>query len=53
MTPDQNLFGWINATVFQAVAPGAWGSFLFAVSYMLLCWLVGWWLNKRKIYIKV
>lgn len=49
----QNVFGWINANLFQAVAPGPWGSFLFAIIYMLLCWSVGWWLNKRKIYIRV
>jgi predicted acyltransferase len=53
VSPDQNLFGWINASIFQVIAPGALGSFLFAIAYMLLCWLVGWWMNKRRIYIKV
>ncbi|MCW3113769.1 MAG: rane protein [Segetibacter sp.] len=48
-----NLFGSINSTVFQVIAPGAIGSFLFAISFMLVCWAVGWWLNKRRIYIKV
>jgi predicted acyltransferase len=52
-TGGQNLFGSINSTVFQTIAPGAIGSFLFAISYMLVCWAVGWWLNKRRIYIKV
>jgi predicted acyltransferase len=28
-------------------------SFLFAISYMLLIWLIGFWMDKRKIYIKV
>ncbi len=51
--PQGGLFGWINTSIFQAVAPGAWGSFLFAVAYMLLCWAVGWWMNKRRIYVKV
>ena len=49
----QSFFGWINTVFYQVIAPGAIGSFLFAISYMLLCWCVGWWLNKRKIYIKV
>jgi predicted acyltransferase len=49
----KNLFGSINTTVYQTIAPGATGSFLFAISFMLLCWAVGWWLNKRRIYIKV
>lgn len=50
---SQSFFGWINTVFYQVIAPGAIGSFLFAISYMLLCWCVGWWLNKRKIYIKV
>ena len=28
-------------------------SLLFAISYMVLMWLLGFWLDKRKIYIKV
>jgi predicted acyltransferase len=28
-------------------------SFLFAVSYMLLIWLIGWWMDRKKIYIKL
>lgn len=49
----QSFYGWINKVFFQVIAPGAIGSLLFALTYMLLCWSVGWWLNKRKIYIKV
>jgi len=29
------------------------GSLLFAIWFMLLCWLAGWFLDKRKIYIRV
>ena len=53
VAPHKDLFQAINTSVFQAIAPGSLGSFLFAITYMLLCWLVGWWLNKRNIYIKV
>ena len=49
----ENLFRYINRTIFQVVAPGAFGSFLFAVFFMLICWSIGWWLNKRKIYVRV
>jgi predicted acyltransferase len=49
----QSFFGWINNVFFQVIAPGAVGSLLFALVYMLLCWSVGLWLNRRKIYIKV
>ncbi|HVS93012.1 MAG TPA: DUF5009 domain-containing protein [Mucilaginibacter sp.] len=38
---------------FQDIAPGRWGSLLFAISFMLLCWLVGYILDRRKIYIRV
>jgi predicted acyltransferase len=49
----ESFFSWINKVFFQVVAPGAVGSLLFALSYMLFCWCMGWWLNKRRIYIKV
>lgn len=49
----QSLYGRINEAFFQVIAPGAVGSLLFALAYMLFCWSIGWWLNKRKIYIKV
>jgi predicted acyltransferase len=51
--PATSLYHWINTVFFQVIAPGALGSFLFAIVYMLVCWTVGWWLNKRKIYIRV
>lgn len=53
VNPDQSLFQWINATLFQRMVPGPFGSLLFAIAFMLLCWSVGWWLDKRKIYIRV
>ncbi len=53
ITPDANLHSWINTFFFQVIAPGAIGSLLFAVCYMLFCWLIGWWLDKKRVYIKV
>jgi predicted acyltransferase len=50
---NQSLFGWINRVFFQVIAPGAVGSLLFALTYMLFCWSIGLWLNRRKIYIRV
>ena len=29
------------------------GSFLYAICFMLVCWSLGWWLDKRGVYIKV
>jgi predicted acyltransferase len=51
-TGDQSLYPFVYEKVFSH-AGHYWGSLLFAVSYMLCCWLVGYVLDKRKIYIKV
>jgi len=45
--------GWTNKAFFQAIAPGAVGSLLYALCYMMICWLFGKILDKRKIYIRV
>lgn len=47
-----SLFGWIYRHVFSH-AGGYLGSLLFAIAYMLLCWGVGYWLDRRRIYIRV
>jgi predicted acyltransferase len=47
------LYEWINNVFFQVIAPGAVGSLLFALAYMLLCWSIGWVLDEKKIYVKV
>ncbi|MEO6328646.1 MAG: DUF5009 domain-containing protein [Ginsengibacter sp.] len=52
VSPNTNLFRWIYQNIFR-YAGDYLGSFLFAISYMLLCWTVGYWLDKRKIYVRV
>jgi predicted acyltransferase len=47
-----SLYQWLYNTVFRH-AGAYFGSLLFAVSFMLLCWLAGYFLDKRKIYIRV
>jgi predicted acyltransferase len=57
------ILGWIVisgkslpaywTSLFQDIAPGKVGSLLFAISFMLVCWLAGYVLDKRKIYIRV
>jgi len=32
---------------------GGMGAFFFALVFMFICWAAGWWLHKKKIYIKV
>jgi len=50
---NSDFSGWINHNVFQAIAAGAIGSLLFAICYMLVCWLFGKILDMNKIYIRV
>jgi predicted acyltransferase len=52
-SPNQHLYGWVNNAFFQVIAPGAVGSLIFALFYMMICWLVGLWLYKKKIYVRV
>lgn len=51
--PNANLVERVNNSFFQVIAPGPIGSLLFAICFMLICWLVGYVLDKRKIYIRV
>lgn len=47
-----SLYQWIYQNVF-AHAGAYFGSLLFAVSFMLFCWLIGYILDKKKIYVRV
>jgi predicted acyltransferase len=44
---------WINTLFFQKIAPGPLGDLLFSVCFTLLCWSLGWLLDRRKIYIRL
>ena len=46
------LQGWIYENIFSH-AGAYFGSFLFAITFTMVCWTVGWWMDKRKIYIRV
>jgi predicted acyltransferase len=47
-----SLYQWLYINIFSH-AGAYFGSLLFAVAFMLLCWLAGYILDKRKIYIRV
>ncbi|HEY9044600.1 MAG TPA: DUF5009 domain-containing protein [Ohtaekwangia sp.] len=49
----QSVFEWISKAIFQQITPGPFGSLLTGIWFMLMCWLAGWWLDKRKIYIRI
>ena len=49
---ETNAYRWIYLSIFS-LAGGYAGSFLFALSFMLLCWLAAKLLDKRKWYLRV
>lgn len=49
----QDLYAWAGIEVFQRLLPGPGGSLLCAAAYTGLCWLVGWWLDRRRLYLRV
>jgi predicted acyltransferase len=55
LTPvgDQTLFMWLYANGFQWWAGDRNGSLLFALTFMAGCWLVGYAMDRRKIYIRL
>jgi predicted acyltransferase len=53
VTSDKIFVDWINEIFFQKVAPGSFGSLLFAISFTMICWCVAWIMDKKKIYIRL
>jgi predicted acyltransferase len=49
---DKALYQWVFQNIFSH-AGMYFGSFLFAITFMLVCWLVGYVLDKKKIYVRV
>jgi predicted acyltransferase len=50
--PKTSVYQWVYKNIFQ-YAGDYFGSLLFAVTVMLFCWLAGYFLDKRKIYVRV
>jgi predicted acyltransferase len=52
---SSNLYGWLYHDVLAAMLPDQlkFASFLFALLIVTTCWLFGWVLYKKKIFIKV
>lgn len=49
----QALKPWLYQNLYLSWLDNYNASLLFAVSYLLLMWLLGYWLHKKRIYIKV
>ncbi|MCE7055498.1 heparan-alpha-glucosaminide N-acetyltransferase domain-containing protein [Algoriphagus sp. AGSA1] len=50
---DSTLRGFIYTHFFTSWLSPKMASFLFAFSYMLLIWVIGLWMDKKRVYIKV
>jgi predicted acyltransferase len=44
---ERGAYEAAGVDVFQAVAPGPLGSLLCAFAYTMLCWAVGWWMDRK------
>ncbi|KAG4069314.1 hypothetical protein HA402_012167 [Bradysia odoriphaga] len=53
MVNGVSLYQWINDHIFQPLSPGKFGSLLFSLAFMLTCWIVGYILDRKKIYVRV
>jgi len=49
----QDVREWSNGVFYQHFFPGAFGSLLYSLTFMMICWTVGLILDKKKIYIRV
>jgi len=50
---DQNFYAWFYDSVFRPMVTPTFGSLLFALFHVLGCWLIGYILYRKKIFIKV
>ena len=50
--PSVSLYNWLYQHVYRNAGLYL-GSLLFAISWMLFCWLIGFFLDKKKIYVRV
>jgi predicted acyltransferase len=51
--PDTIGIDWINTIFFQRLAPGPLGALLFSLVFTLFCWVLAWWLDRKKIYLRL
>src|SRR5690606_16853034 len=52
-TVYKGLGGWMYEHFFAALFVNMNGSLLYSVFHILIFWAIAWWLDRRKIYIKV
>ncbi len=50
---NRSLTEAINDSLFQRLAPGPWGSLFYAITVMMVCWIVGYFMDRRRVYIRI
>ncbi len=53
IAPGVDPYDWVGIHIFQAAFPGAVGSLVCAIAYMLVCWLLGYVLDRCNIVLKL
>ena len=53
VSPGVDPYDWVGVNLFQAAIPGPVGSLLCAIAYTLVCWLLGYLLDRRNIVVKL
>lgn len=48
-----SLKAWMFAHIFSPLAGNMVGSLLFAIHLGIIFWLIGWWMDRQKIYIRI
>lgn len=53
LLPEPDPYRWVGIAIVQPIAPGPIGSLVCAVAYTLICWLFGYMLNRRRIFVRI
>jgi len=48
-----DVYSWFGIRIFQSIAPGALGTVLCGIAYTMVCWTLGYVMDKRRIYVKL
>lgn len=50
---DSNVYNWLYVNIFQPGFGDYNGSLIFALTFLILYWLIGYAMDKKRIYIKI
>ncbi|HEY0437968.1 MAG TPA: DUF5009 domain-containing protein, partial [Phenylobacterium sp.] len=53
VAPGVGVYDWIGERLFQPLAPGPLGALICAIAYTLVCWLLGYALDRRGVTVRL